>query len=257
MANDVVRALLPRGRAFRIAGVLIDALSSVADRIRLEAELAWLDFFPATTRNVSEWQDQFGLDAGLALTDTQRRERLAGVWKATGSLSPKHLQDVLQTAGFDVWVHEWWIPGSVPVSPRDPLTHLSTVGAVAAASSTRCGVANARCGVANARCGSTFSALGYPLVDGVTRSAFLYLATLGDPDLRCGAPGARCGASTGVVDVASSYPIPSAPHVFVYIGGFDFPDLVTVRADRRSELERLVLKHKPAHLWAGMLINYA
>lgn len=43
---------------------------------------------------------------------------------------------------------------------------------------------------------------------------------------------------------------------FLYISAASFPTHASVAASRRAELERLVLKLSPAHLWLVMLVDY-
>jgi hypothetical protein len=43
---------------------------------------------------------------------------------------------------------------------------------------------------------------------------------------------------------------------FFYLGAASFPTHASVPASRRAELERLVLKLRPTHLWPVMLVDY-
>ena len=101
----------------------------------------FLDRFAASTRDLAGWEQEFGLfSAGSA--ESARRQQLAAAWRAQGGQSPRYLQDVLQTAGFDVYVHEWWEPGTTPRVTRDPrlYTERPRFG------STQCGAPDAECG---------------------------------------------------------------------------------------------------------------
>lgn len=266
------RHLLPVGRVFvrfveKQLDQFLDALANVGAEVRDTADLAWLDYFPATTTYLAEWLDQFGLDNSPSLTDQEKRSRLDAAWKATGSPAPRYLQDTLQGLGFDVYVHEFWEPGTEPAVGvnacavvRNPLLYLESGGTPSPSSSTiRCGGPDARCGNAEARCGNTLTAQGYPLVNKVVKTISDYEVRCGVPDVTCGDAEARCGASTGISEVPVEYIIPSDPDkwpFFVYIGAETFPNMATLTQERRDEFERTLLKYCPTHLWIGVMVNY-
>lgn len=72
-------------------------------------DLIWLDMFPQTTRQLTQWEQQFGVFK-LDLTEQERRDRLDALWAAQGAQDPRYIEDTLQAAGFDVYVHEYWEP---------------------------------------------------------------------------------------------------------------------------------------------------
>jgi hypothetical protein len=56
------------------------------------------------------------------------------------------------------------------------------------------------------------------------------------------------------------YSLPADPtqyQYFIYIGGSQFGDFVSISKARRNELEELLLQITPCHIWIGMLINYS
>lgn len=117
--------LLPRSRAWALViertlkelfhgfGVLPDILREHIGSILLEA-------FPGTTTFHEDWSVFFG--APETLTD----EELLAEWGAFGGQEPRYIQDILQGAGFNVWVHEWWVPGSAPPIARNPIPLVPT-----------------------------------------------------------------------------------------------------------------------------------
>ena len=113
-----LRHLLPTGRAWRLTVEknlrrFFEGVAAPAEEARGFADNVYRDIFPGDTRELPAWDRQFGLpDSGLS--DADRRNRLDAAWKAIGGQSPRYIQDTLQARGFDVYVHEWWEPGTEP-----------------------------------------------------------------------------------------------------------------------------------------------
>ena len=265
----IFRHLLPRARAWRLTlnkqiRQFFEGLSVTGDSIKECADLAFLDFFPATTRKLSDWFDQFGL-TNPQLTEQEQRTKLDAAWKATGSLAPRYLQDVLQGQGFDVYVHEWWAPGSEPpigtnfcVNPRNPNTYLRPTSDTASLL-VECGELLAQCGEDFAQCGNILNLPGYPLVNKISKSVPDYIILCGEAIAQCGEDLAECGNYVDFLDVTQEYAIPSDPAkwpYFVYIGAATFPVQAEVAASRRNEFEELLLKYCPAHMWIGVIVTY-
>lgn len=108
---EAVKALFPRGRAFDMfidnnKRRLIDGLSVLPDDIRLEAEKAYLDLFPATTRYPEKWEKIFS----LYLTEAEhekRRDILEALWKTiSGDQGANFLEQVLRSIHPDFHVIE-------------------------------------------------------------------------------------------------------------------------------------------------------
>ena len=102
-----------------------EGLITLPENIRIYIDSIWDDISPSTTRQLTEWENQFGLPN--TVTDEQeRRDRLDARWKALGGQSPRYIQDTLQAAGFDVYIHEWWeLPRTEPPVVRNPLLVLN------------------------------------------------------------------------------------------------------------------------------------
>lgn len=171
------------------------------------------DLYPSTTRQFAEWEDQHGITFPPAL-QADRVTAIASAWKQTGGQSPKYIQDRLQDAGFPLFVHEWWVPGS-SYTPRNPTSYIEQplVGSV------QCGDALAQCGESIAQC------------DDFLTNEPGYFASL---DLTPKAPPALTAERW---------------RLLVYVGGETFGDSVEVPAERRRELEHLLRKLVPSQNW--------
>lgn len=108
--------LLPRGIAWRMTvdkplRRLLQGMSQASQATRDYIDAVFFDLLPDTTRELDRWEDTLGLVAGA--TDSARRIAYAAVLSAQGGQSPRYLQDVVQAAGFPLYVHEWWWPVTV------------------------------------------------------------------------------------------------------------------------------------------------
>lgn len=227
--------LLPTGAAWRLGfqkqlTKFFNGLTGFPSDARAFADGVYQDLFPATTRELALWEAEFGLVADPS--DSVRRLNLAAAWKATGGQSPSYIQGVLQTAGFNVFVHEWWSSGP-PFVARDPRTYtkLPLIGTFQC-SPHSFGANQPQC--------TPRSVPGGPTCDAFLANDVGYLVNI---DLTRRAP-PRVPAATDF------WPF------FIYISAASFPTLATVPAARRAELERLVLKLRPAQQWVVMLVNY-
>lgn len=78
------------------------------------------DIDPATTTRADDWSEQFGSPTTLTTAQLQAR------WQESGGQSPNYLQEQLHAAGYtSVFVHEWWVPGSSPVTARNPILYIN------------------------------------------------------------------------------------------------------------------------------------
>ena len=260
--------LLPNARAWNLTAnkqlrQFFDGLSGTGTDVKAFFDGVWGDLFPQTTRDLDGWESQFALqDTGL--TEQERRDRLDGTWKALGGQDPNYIQTTLQNAGFPVFVHEWWEPGTEPVvgvkacvTPRNPFLYLRPNSNLF--SGVDCGEPLAQCGEEFAQCGNSLTGVGYPLVNKIFATTPDLLVLCGEEEMQCGEEVALCGNFTDfrTDQIAYQLPLDQAkwPY-FLYIGGETFPDLVSIPASRRDEFETLCLKICPAHVWLGILVNY-
>lgn len=259
----ILKHLLPNAKAWRLTTTkqlrqFFEGLTELGADVRDFFDNIWLDIFPDTTRQIPEWEKQFGLSNTLT-DEQQRRDRLAATWKALGGQSPRYIQDTLQAAGFDVYVHEWWeLPRTEPPGVRNPLDFLNS-GAAPVQFTMSDGTAEANDGGSEGAVdGGSLQATGFALVNKLLIPSVDALSD-GDVDMFDGGELAMDGG-TITEYVPRSYIVPNDPAkwpYFLYIGGQTFPDHAIVQASRRNEFETLCLKLCPTQQWLGMLIDYA
>lgn len=203
-----------------------DGLAQEPGRARAYLDQVYDDQFPETTRLIAEWEKEFGLEPKA--DELERRLRLAAEWAAGGGQSPRYLQDVVQTAGFPLYIHEWWQPGGPPWVARDPRDHTDQ-----------------------------------PLIGYWQCSAFP-----DQPQCSAFPSQPQCNAflanDPGYIvnkDLTprAPPPVPDDPAFwpyFLYWGAENFPDRAEVAKSRRTEVERLLLKLCPSQQWLVTLIDY-
>jgi len=265
---EIIEHLLPHSTAWKLTinkrlKDFISGLSHFPLDIKNFIDLIFMDIFPFTTRQLDEWENQFGL-INNNLTDTQRRVRLDSFWKDRGGQSPRYIQDVLQKNGFDIYIHEWWESGTEPpvsikicTTPRNPLNYLSEDGIIRY--SIQCGEPLSQCGEPLSQCGESISGLGYALVNKIYVSALINFQC-GEILGQCGELFAQCGDVLGYSQKLKKYTIPndvSKFPYFLYFGGENFGEFAIIGNNRKDELENLILKIIPAQQWAGLLVQYS
>jgi len=269
----IFQHLLPRSTAWALTTVkplrdfFMGLAASLGDVFKLFFDQVYEDLFPQTTRQLAAYEKQFGLRTAV-LTEQERRDRLAAAWRAQGGQSPGYIQDTLQAAGFDVYLHEWWVPGSEPplgvvaaATARNPFAYL-TDGAQELTYLSADGVPTMQDGNPDAQDGRTIEPTGYPLVNNLLVFSPLFIGD-GSPDMQDGNPASQDGgdgSGGGGNYNLKKYIMPADTNTYpfyLYIGGATFPSHVNIPSSRRSEFETLCLKICPTHVWLGMLIDYS
>lgn len=248
----IFQHLLPRSSAWsltidRYLRKFFLGLSEQPALTKTFIDQVYLDLFPETTRELNEWERQFGLPlTDVSLGDAHPdvvsgRLLLDAEWKATGGQSPSYIQGVLRAAGFDVYVHEWWASGP-PYVARDPrdYTDQPLIGSYQCTGFDGGGLPLPT----QPQCTGKFNIDGDPIA-GPQCNRWLaneihYLVNL---DLTRRAP-------PPVPDDPAKWPY------FMYVGGAVFGTNATVDITRRAEFERLLLKLRPTHNWIVTLVNY-
>lgn len=265
----IFRHLLPNARAWRMVvdkrlRSFFEGLAGSGGLVKSFMDRVYLDLFPQDTRELSAWEQQFALP-NTGLDEQQRRDRLAAAWRAVGGQDPDYLQDSLRARGFDVYIHEWWQPGTEPsigeqaaATPRNPLLWLRREFNDKTFS-IQCGEAVAQAGEPEAMCGNSFTPRGYPLVNKVVETIPDVQPLCASPISECGEPAALCGNFVGYRQARKTYIVPDDPEkwpYFLYIGGANFGDVAQVPPSRREEFEDLCLKLCPAQQWLGIIVEY-
>jgi hypothetical protein len=229
----VFQHLLPDAEPWRLAvgktlTKFFEGLSGAPTDARAFVDSVYEDLSPETTRQITEWESQFGIPPNPL--EAVRRANIAAEWLANGGQSPKYIQDVLQTAGFDVYVHDWWSSGPNPYVVRDPrsFTLDPLIGTI------QCGESLAQCGEPLAECNNILNNDPHYIVN---------------KDLTERAP-------PPIPDPISPELVHPAWRHFWYVGGETFPDIALVPLSRKAEFQRLLLKVKPAQTWIVTLVEY-
>lgn len=270
MFLDMYKHLLPTGRAWLITidktlrRFFIGLSGTTEDAVSFSDDI-YSDINPITTRNLSDYEIQFGI-SNTGIDEDQRRSRLDAAWKATGGQSPRYIQDTLQANGFNVYIHEWWEPGTEPeigshacAVARNPMSVLRRSSDDSVVYFGEAGQSFAEAGQTEMDAGNTVSLPGFLFVNNIIQTIPRRFVQCGEPLAVCGDPSALCGNFVDFVDVKRTYVIPEDPEkwaYFLYFGGESFGECAIVDKSRREEFENLCRKISPGHMWLGMLINY-
>ena len=240
---ETFKHLLPRAAAWRLAAgtqlrQFFEGLAAQPDAIRTWFDLIWLDLFADTTRELDQWEKEFGLFVAAGDSEATRRLNLDAEWKAQGGQDPSYIQGILQDAGFDLYVHEWW-SSAHPFVARDPRNYADqpSIGTNRCAPNSFSNVV--RCAP------KTFS-------NEARCNAFLdtWPRYLVNEDLSHRAPP----------------PLPEDPGkwpYFIYIGPETLEEydpsgdtVVRIPTIRQYELKRLLLKLCPAQHWIVLMVDW-
>jgi hypothetical protein len=208
---------------------LLDGISENSEETRIFlASLAFLRN-ASLTPILSDMEKEYGLLQNTSLTEQERRNRLRAAMTDRFGFGADYMESKLQAAGFDVQVHI-----NNPVVDPDQFL-FEAFKCPAAKTTSVAGNTNAVAG-----------GLGGELVV----NGDLYDANSPPREL---------------ID----YTIPADPGywgLFFFIGGDATRDVVTdelltidpalLSISRREEIRGLIVKYKPLHSWAGLIVNY-
>ena len=254
----VFKLLSPRANAFWLFiqkkfTQFIEGLTALPADVRQYIDKIWLDIFPSTTRSPELWEKQWGI-ATPALDDETRRMNIDTLWKLSGGQDENYIETTLRNAGFDVFVHE----NNPPV---DPDLFLSGVFVMIA------GGLNAYAGREDAFAGKTGGEL---LVNGpILTNIPLVLAVAGATNSVAGNQLMNASYFEKLTTFDKTYLITDDPDLwpyFFFVGGpatrnaqheLETIDYAQIEPERETEFKALLLKIKPAHSWAGLIINFS
>jgi Uncharacterised protein conserved in bacteria (DUF2313) len=221
--------LLPRSEAFKLTAEkyltkLFRGLAGVGDDAKAFNDLVYLDLFPSSTRELREWEQMYGLSSN---TDEETRRRLLlAEWQSTGGQSKSYIEGVLHTAGFEVFIHEWWYSVE-PYTARDPrdYTEDPLIGSLQCSDDDE-----VTCGDLEAQCDAF-------LINEPGYFANLNLNPLAPPPISSD---------------EDTWPY------FLYFSGSptDITVPATVPASQKQDLRRLIQKLKPSQQWCVLVAEY-
>jgi hypothetical protein len=228
MANflRIIQHLLPRTKTWSLVKdrPLRQLFDGIGDGLLTPAkgnvDGVWSELDPETTESLTDWENQFGIwEAG---EEADRRAAIAAEWSDRGGQSPRHLQDIIQAHGFDIYIHGWRASNGSVRDPRD-YAALPFIGQY------QCGRASVVC-----RARTDFN---------VPRCNRFLVRSPGYIVNEC-------------LDFRPPPPIPTDSYYwryFIYWGGETFGTSAEIPAARLLELKRLLIKHCPGHLWIVLM----
>lgn len=215
----------------------LEGLAAFADGVRDYIDDVRDDLEPARTRALASWEREFGLSS--AGTTAQRVARLEAAWADGGGQSPAHLQETVEAAGFPLCLHEWWTTDVSPRTAYDP----RNIASDPLSGTTQCTASvmlsdQPQC----LDTASATSAWPQPQCDAFLANETKYLVNL----LHAETVPPRLPASSALW------------HQFAYWAGSRYVREVPALIDGslRGDLERLLLKLKPAQSWVVANVDY-
>jgi len=230
LLNRMYRALLPPGSLWKpkVDGYFDQWIWGKADNFAyLHNFLSGLAFLrdPNFTPILEDLEKEFGVVTDTAISESIRRQQLAGIaYAVPGGGSLDDLQDALTAAGFDatVYANDPIIDPSLVISDSDLLVNGENIETQGPAYLMQAGGAYTA--------GNTNAVAGY-----------------------------FQAMTTTTVD----YKIPTDPRRwnFIFFIGGTRPVPTTINpalipAERRMAFEKIILKYKPDHSWAGLVVTY-
>jgi uncharacterized protein YmfQ (DUF2313 family) len=218
----ILRNLLPKGKLFRLVKEnqwkqVLRGLAEEPDRIcTFENEVRDAGL-PGRIPDeaLADWESDYNIETNASLTNTERNNRIISKISATGGQGPDYLEDVIQAAGFGLYVYE-----NIPAV--DP----STISGILIAGPSDW----------------TVTIIWAVTSGGITMGG---LTAIGSPVTM----GGRAGSSIDPVDPS----IPSDPNTWPFFwflaGPANVNDTVNIDATREEELINLIISLKPAHTW--------
>lgn len=256
----MINSLLPKGPIWEpkeggFYDKLLDGLASGAEYVRADLDDLSEVRNPNTTQVLTDLEREYGFTPNPTnLTEAARRARVSSrKYNLNRNGGLDHLQNALDAAGFDVLVH-----ANDPAV--DPAIFLAQAFQMVA------GGANAYAGVPGAYASSVGGEL---LVNGdLVYQIPGFLSQAGS--MNAGGENHWAGFGEGVTQVPVQYDIPTSPDdwpLVFFVGGEATRDALTdeltnidlgsVPNQRKTEFQQLILRIKPIHTWAALIVNYS
>ena len=256
LMRSVIDAIIPEGAAWSVAPG--EDWDKLYDGIALN--WATIDEFlaelsstrdPALTAFLADLEKEFGVFTNPNLTEQQRRDQLTPVvFNRSSNGSVDAMQTALGNAGFTVQVHE----NSPAVDPAIFLDQSFQV--VLGGGSAFLGRDDAFMG----RVGGELLVNGEIFTTEKNFTSGLGTATMGD--------GISLGEYDDLIRTKIEYEVPADPGdwpLVFFVGGVATRDgsgalidieLAEVPIEQEQEFKRIILKFKPMHSWAGLIVTY-
>jgi len=219
--------LLPRSRAWdlvfnRVLRKFFHGLAILPKTIHEHIGSVLLEAFPQTTTRLHDHSWQLGSPIDFD-ADGLEDELLD-----EGGQSPYYVENLLQRYGFDLYIHEWWVPGSEPLEWRDFHQFVDDHRV---------------------------------LVNDLSQPSKHYLFQFGAQDGESQFVGDKSvyfGAYDGWFLLPKKYPCPDIEQetvFYYYICGETWPELGNIYESELRTVMRLIYKSKPCHLRCILLVD--
>lgn len=245
--------------------LLLEGIAQSFEDIKIEVDKVGLVRFPLLTDVLSDLEKEFGIVPAAGLSESDRRASLLATKTARKSNgSADFIQQKLNEAGFDVQVHV-----NNPVVDPALFVEEQTFIYVCGGVGVICGRVVSP-GPPNPLDVISGAGKGELLVNGDLIFRFSeILVVSGSPSAICGAASSICGSTLGPTENDVVYEIPTDPGYWGLIwfvggdatrdpitGALTNIDYATIPSSRKNEFKRLILKYKPIHSWAGLVIRF-
>ena len=249
---DALKILMPNGKAFNFPyGLDIQklhlALCKEPERLVIYGDAIRDAGNPGTIPDdfICEWEAFLGLRCDSTLTMEQRHQRIIGRYVSVGGQAKDYVKNVLNQAGFDVYVYE-----NIPSEGQKTYTCLMGDKYLG----------DALCGEFSDRIDPRTIPDGTLIVGSPDYTLEkVYVATMGGAylgDTVMGGLGDFQGAR--LIETVYSIPADSTRYIFFWFiaGSNGYFDTVDLPIERKNDFVELILKIKPAHTWCVANINW-
>ena len=233
----IVGFMLPKSRAFSIdvsgkkLSQFFEGIASLPKVVHDHVSEIFLDLIPSSTTKVTDWSQHFGYPRSVSVSTLEME------WSDGGGQSPEAIQNKLQAAGFNVFVHEFWEPGVSPISVRNPIPYIDVQYTIDA----------------------THFQSGENLLVNKQQIALKNFAVQCDEeDIQCDDADVQCDEWNGLFLINRGYVVEDDADLYPYywyVCAETWPDPALVADDDLDELERLIYKYKPLHTRVVLIVD--
>lgn len=220
--------LLPKSFLWKSSASVLRIFTGVQDWFddaREKFDFGLLENRPSTTSDVFERLVKAGISLRFlsGISEADARSLLTTIEPRSTGQAAARLEEILQSAGFDVYVYEWFEPGTGPTwAERNPVPYLS----VALAGLMHCDDSDATCDSSIAYCDDWLVSGGNWLTN------------------------------QSLIPRAKTPPQPTSYHGLFYVCGPTFGEIALIDPEKRELLEYLILRYKRATQWAVLIVDY-